>query len=112
MTLGVELCLHETLYEVGGPLELERTTLMLDIAPETNEVIDEIRRSVAALCEKFPGEYWREQDRERAYPTEFVKALTDAGFLAVLVPEEYGGSGLPISAAAAVLEEIHKSGCN
>jgi len=85
---------------------------MLDIAPETNEVIDEIRRSVAALCEKFPGEYWREQDRERAYPTEFVKALTDAGFLAVLVPEEYGGSGLSISAAAAVLEEIHKSGCN
>ena len=85
---------------------------MLDIAPETNEVIDEIRRSVAALCEKFPGDYWREQDRERAYPTEFVKALTDAGFLAVLVPEEYGGSGLPISAAAAVLEEIHKSGCN
>ena len=85
---------------------------MLDTAPETNEVIDEIRRSVAALCEKFPGEYWREQDRERAYPTEFVKALTDAGFLAVLVPEEYGGSGLPISAAAAVLEEIHKSGCN
>ena len=85
---------------------------MLDIAPATNEVIDEIRRSVAALCEKFPGEYWREQDRERAYPTEFVKALTDAGFLAVLVPEEYGGSGLPISAAAAVLEEIHKSGCN
>lgn len=85
---------------------------MLDISPETNEVIDEIRRSVAALCEKFPGDYWREQDRERAYPTEFVKALTDAGFLAVLVPEEYGGSGLPISAAAAVLEEIHKSGCN
>ena len=85
---------------------------MLDIAPATNEVIDEIRRSVATLCEKFPGEYWREQDRERAYPTEFVKALTDAGFLAVLVPEEYGGSGLPISAAAAVLEEIHKSGCN
>ena len=85
---------------------------MLDIAPETNEVIDEIRRSVAALCEKFPGEYWRDQDRERAYPTEFVKALTDAGFLAVLVPEEYGGSGLPISAASAVLEEIHKSGCN
>ncbi len=85
---------------------------MLDIAPETNEVIEEIRRSVAALCEKFPGEYWREQDRERAYPTEFVKALTDAGFLVVLVPEEYGGSGLPISAAAAVLEEIHKSGCN
>tara|TARA_B100000886_G_scaffold119757_1_gene80476 strand:- start:36 stop:1385 length:1350 start_codon:yes stop_codon:yes gene_type:complete len=110
--VGVELCLHETLYETKGSLLRERTTRMLDISPETNEIIDEIRRSVAALCEKFPGEYWREQDRERAYPTEFVKALTDAGFLAVLVPEEYGGSGLPISAAAAVLEEIHKSGCN
>ena len=112
MPLSVELCLHETLYDSVVSLVFERTTLMLDTAPETNEVIDEIRRSVAALCEKFPGEYWREQDRERAYPTEFVKALTDAGFLAVLVPEEYGGSGLPISAAAAVLEEIHKSGCN
>ena len=76
------------------------------------EVIGEIRRSVAALCENYPGEYWREKDRDREYPTEFVQALTDAGFLAVLVPEEYGGSGLPISAAAAVLEEIHKSGCN
>ena len=112
MPLSVELCLHETLYDGVVSRVFERTTLMLDTAPETNEVIDEIRRSVAALCEKFPGEYWREQDRERAYPTEFVKALTDAGFLAVLVPEEYGGSGLPISAAAAVLEEIHKSGCN
>ena len=79
---------------------------------EMDEVIGEIRRSVAALCENYPGEYWREKDRDRAYPTEFVQALTDAGFLAVLVPEEYGGSGLPISAAAAVLEEIHKSGCN
>ena len=79
---------------------------------EMDEVIGEIRRSVAALCENYPGEYWREKDRDRAYPKEFVQALTDAGFLAVLVPEEYGGSGLPISAAAAVLEEIHKSGCN
>ena len=79
---------------------------------EMDEVIGEIRRSVAALCENYPGEYWREKDRDRAYPTEFVQALTDAGFLAVLVPEEYGGSGLTISAAAAVLEEIHKSGCN
>ena len=79
---------------------------------EMDEVIGEIRRSVAALCENYPGEYWREKDRDRAYPTEFVQALTDAGFLAVLVPEEYGGSGLSISAAAAVLEEIHKSGCN
>ena len=76
------------------------------------DVIREIRRAVAALCATFPGEYWREKDRERAYPSEFVQALTDAGYLAVLIPEEYGGSGLPISAAAAVLEEIHKAGCN
>ena len=85
---------------------------MTDASTEMDEVIGEIRRSVAALCENYPGEYWREKYRDRAYPTEFVQALTDAGFLAVLVPEEYGGSGLPISAAAAVLEEIHKSGCN
>ncbi|MCY4592920.1 MAG: acyl-CoA/acyl-ACP dehydrogenase [Alphaproteobacteria bacterium] len=76
------------------------------------DVIREIRRAVVALCATFPGEYWREKDRERAYPSEFVQALTDAGYLAVLIPEEYGGSGLPISAAAAVLEEIHKAGCN
>jgi len=72
----------------------------------------EIRNSVRALCGGFPGEYWRQCDRDRAYPTEFVKALTDAGFLAVLIPEEYGGSGLGISEAAAILGEIHKSGGN
>lgn len=77
-----------------------------------NDVIVEIRRAVQALCADFPGEYWREKDRERAYPTEFVQALTESGYLAVLIPEEYGGSGLSISAAAAILEEIHKSGCN
>ncbi len=76
------------------------------------ESFPEIRRSVRALCARFPGSYWRELDRERRYPTEFVKALTEAGMLAVLIPEEYGGSGLGISAAAAILEEIHKSGCN
>ena len=72
----------------------------------------EIREAVGALCQDFPGEYWRELDRERAYPTEFVKALTDAGFLAVLIPEEYGGSGLGLSEAAAILGEIHQSGGN
>ena len=72
----------------------------------------EIRDAVAKLCERFPGEYWRALDRERIYPTEFVQALTAAGYLSILVPEEYGGSGLPISAAAAVLEEIHRAGCN
>jgi alkylation response protein AidB-like acyl-CoA dehydrogenase len=72
----------------------------------------EIRQSVRALCAKFPGEYWRELDRERAYPTAFVNALTEAGYLAALIPEEFGGSGLTISAAAAMVEEIHAAGCN
>jgi acyl-CoA dehydrogenase len=61
---------------------------------------------------QFPGEYWRVLDRERGYPTEFVNALTQAGFLAGLIPEEYGGSGLTTGAAAAIMEEIHASGCN
>ena len=74
--------------------------------------LDEIRRAVRALCEEFPGEYWRALDRERAYPTEFVKALTQAGYLAVLIPEEYGGSGLGLSGAAAILEEVQASGGN
>ena len=71
-----------------------------------------IREAVRALCADFPGEYWRKLDRERAYPAEFVAALTKAGFLAALIPEQYGGSGLPMSAAAAILEEVHASGCN
>ncbi len=74
--------------------------------------IEAIRQSVRALCAGFPGEYWRGKDRERAYPTEFVRALTEAGFLAVLIPEAYGGSGLGLRAACAILEEIHKSGGN
>src|SRR5262244_893539 len=72
----------------------------------------EIRDAVRALCLKFDGSYWRELDRVRGYPTEFVKALTDAGWLATLIPEEYGGAGLGISAAAAVLEEVQRAGCN
>ncbi len=72
----------------------------------------EIRAAIARLCERFPGEYWRRLDRERAYPGEFVQALTEAGYLGMLIPECYGGSGLPVSAAAAVLEEIHRAGCN
>ncbi len=74
--------------------------------------IAEIRRSVQALCAEFPGEYWREKDRERAYPGEFVDALTKAGFLAALIPEEFGGSGLKLDAAAVIMEEIQSSGCN
>ena len=72
----------------------------------------DIRDSVARLCEDFPGEYWRRCDRERAYPQAFVAALTEAGYLGALIPEAYGGSGLPISAAAAILEEVHRAGCN
>jgi alkylation response protein AidB-like acyl-CoA dehydrogenase len=72
----------------------------------------EIRDSVTRLCQDFPGEYWRKCDREQAYPTEFVEALTQAGYLGALVPEEYGGSGLALSAGAAILEEIHRAGCN
>ena len=72
----------------------------------------EIREAVAKLCADFPGEYWRRCDREQAYPTGFVSALTEAGYLAALIPEEYGGLGLPISAGCAILEEIHRSGGN
>ncbi len=71
-----------------------------------------IREAVRALCADFPGEYWRRLDRERAYPEDFVAALTKAGFLAALIPEEYGGSGLTMSAAIAIMEEIQASGCN
>jgi hypothetical protein len=71
-----------------------------------------IREAVRALCADFPGEYWRALDRERAYPEAFVAALTKAGFLAALIPEDYGGSGLTMMAAAAIMEEIQSSGCN
>ena len=72
----------------------------------------DIRDAVRQLCEGFPGEYWREKDRDRAYPTEFVQELTQSGFLACLIPEEYGGSGLGVSEGAAILEEIQATGCN
>jgi len=78
----------------------------------TDENFSDIRHAVAALCERFPGEYWRGMDRERTYPTDFVRALTEAGYLAALIPETYGGSGLPVAAGVAILEEIHRSGCN
>ena len=77
-----------------------------------SETHPEIRDGIRALCKGFPGEYWRQCDRERAYPTDFVGTLSDAGYLAVLIPEEFGGSGLGISEAAAILGEIHHSGGN
>ena len=76
------------------------------------EAYTEIREAVAKLCAGFPGPYWRALDREMAYPTEFVNALTESGYLSVLIPEAYGGSGLPLSAAAAILEEVQRAGCN
>ncbi|ACB24836.1 acyl-CoA dehydrogenase [Methylobacterium sp. PvP062] len=76
------------------------------------ESYTEIREAVAKLCAGFPGPYWRALDREMAYPTAFVNALTESGYLSVLIPEAYGGSGLPLSAAAAILEEVQRAGCN
>ena len=72
----------------------------------------DIREAASRLCRDFPGDYWRKLDRERAYPKDFVDALTRAGYLSVLIPEEFGGSGLGLSAATAILEEVHRSGCN
>ncbi|MFZ4603178.1 MAG: acyl-CoA dehydrogenase family protein [Caulobacterales bacterium] len=81
-------------------------------APAEDADLAEIRRSVRALCDGFPGAYWREADRERAYPSDFVAALTQAGFLAALIPEAYGGAGLSLRAACVIMEEIQASGCN
>jgi alkylation response protein AidB-like acyl-CoA dehydrogenase len=78
----------------------------------SEDELEAIRDSVRALCQGFPGEYWRELDEKREYPTAFVTAMTEAGFMAALIPEEYGGSGLGLTAACTILEEIHKSGCN
>src|SRR5215203_5908055 len=80
--------------------------------PAVSESFPEIREAVRRLCARFPGPYWRALDRERAYPGGFVQALTEAGFLSVLIPEEFGGSGLGLAAAVAILEEVHRSGCN
>ncbi len=82
---------------------------MIELGPQS---FPEIRESVRRLCGGFPGSYWQALDRERAYPTEFVQTLTKEGFLSALIPEEYGGAGLGLGAASAILEEIHRSGCN
>src|SRR3984893_4633429 len=84
----------------------------IDFDPEDGDPHQEIRAGVRKLCGQFPGEYWRRLDRDAAYPAEFVKAATAAGYLSALIPEEYGGSGLPLSAAAAIVEEIQRAGCN
>jgi len=84
----------------------------MDVGIATRDDHAEIREEVRKLCARFPGEYWRKLDEVRGYPTGFVTALTEAGYLSVLIPEEYGGSGLGLSAAAAILETVHESGCN
>ncbi|USA38486.1 acyl-CoA dehydrogenase family protein [Pelagerythrobacter marinus] len=84
----------------------------MDLSPYDSEDFPEIREGVRRLCAQFPGEYWRRLDAAREYPSEFVAALTEAGWLSVLIPEEYGGSGLGLSAAAAILETIQAEGCN
>ena len=77
-----------------------------------SEKYSDIREAVRRLCAGFPGAYWQELDRERVYPTRFVETLTREGWLSVLIPEEFGGAGLGLGAATAILEEIHRSGCN
>ena len=77
-----------------------------------NEAFGELRQAVRALCATFPPEYWRRLDEQRAYPEQFVRALTEAGWLSALIPEEYGGSGLGISEASVILEEVNRSGGN
>jgi alkylation response protein AidB-like acyl-CoA dehydrogenase len=82
------------------------------VSMDLGEDYPEIRASVRRICADFPGAYWRELEAREAYPGEFVAALTQSGYLAALIPQQFGGSGLPLSAAAAILEEIHASGCN
>ncbi len=83
-----------------------------DLSVPLGEDYPEIRASIRRICQDFPGEYWRDLDARSAYPEAFVQALTDAGYLSVLIPEEYGGAGLPLRAASVILEEIHAAGCS
>ena len=86
----------------------DSSPVMLELGEDYPEIRDAIRR----ICADFPGAYWRDLEANEAYPTEFVQALTREGYLSVLIPTEYGGSGLPLRAASAILEEIHAAGCN
>ncbi len=95
---------------MGHPLETPPQGANLTLT--LGEDYPEIRESVKRICAGYPGAYWRALEEREAYPTEFVNALTKAGYLAALIPEEYGGAGLPLRAASVILEEIHASGCN
>ena len=83
-------------------------TVSIPLDPGWGEVRDGVRH----ICEQFPNAYWVKLDHESAYPAEFVDALTKAGYLGALIPEEYGGAGLPLSAGCAILETVHETGCN
>ena len=89
---------------------MTQTTHSLTI--DTGLDYPEIREGVKRVCADFPGSYWRGLEERLAYPTEFVQALTASGYLGALIPEEYGGSGMPLRAAMVILETIHESGCN
>ena len=91
---------------------MSTTTATPHVLLDLGDEYPEIRESVRRICADFPGAYWRELDEQEAYPSAFVKAMTEAGFLSSLIPEEYGGAGLPLRAAGVVLEEIHASGGN
>ena len=82
------------------------------MSEEHQEIVAQIRDTISKVCEEFPGEYWRAKDRERSYPKEFVDKLTELGLLASLIPEAYGGSGLPISVGVEILKAIHEFGAN
>jgi len=90
---------------------MNASTAQREVSVPLGEDYPEIRDSVRRICADFPGAYWRDLDAREAYPAEFVKALTEAGYLAALIPEEYGGAGLPLRAAGVVLEECHAAGC-
>lgn len=100
---------------MGGNCRLEQREILDNMefkAINDSDEIVQIRESVRRLCEGFPGEYWRRMDRENAYPSEFVNALSEAGYLSVLIPEEYGGAGMQLSGALAILEEVQRAGAN
>jgi acyl-CoA dehydrogenase len=82
-----------------------------EVTVALGEDYPELRDAVRRICSDFPSEYWRKLDEQRGYPTEFVRAMTASGFLGALIPEDYGGSGLPLRAAAVILEEVNASGC-
>jgi acyl-CoA dehydrogenase len=79
---------------------------------QTNSLHDDLRQGVRQLCGRFPDAYWRDLDKQEAYPAEFVRAMTEAGYLAALIPEQYGGGGVGVTEASIILEEVHRSGGN